>query len=92
MTKFGQAKIDAAKTSGCWEIDPRPGIIMDVPLELSTALKRNRSAKAFFDDSAPSYQKQFIGWIVTAKRPETRAKRVKESLALLSRSEKLGLK
>jgi hypothetical protein len=33
-----------------------------------------------------------FGWIVTAKRPETRLKRVKDSLALLDNGEKLGLK
>ncbi|HLX69271.1 MAG TPA: YdeI/OmpD-associated family protein [Verrucomicrobiae bacterium] len=40
----------------------------------------------------PSYQKHFVGWIVTARRPETRAKRVKEAVGLLAKGEKLWLK
>ena len=32
-------------------------------------------------------EKHYIGWIITAKRPETRAKRLAESLALLGRGE-----
>ncbi len=92
MTKFGQAKVDAAKESGRWMIDPRPVIKMDVPRELSEALSRNRNARAFFEKLAPTYQKHFIGWIITAKRPETRTKRIRESVALLARGEKLGLK
>ena len=92
MTEFGLAKIEAAKRSEHWEVDPRPIITMDIPQELSEALARNRKAKDFFESLAPSYQKQFIGWIVTAKRPETKAQRLKESLALLARREKLGLR
>jgi uncharacterized protein YdeI (YjbR/CyaY-like superfamily) len=41
---------------------------------------------------APTCQKQFIGWIVTTKRPETRAKRIEESLAPLATGERLELK
>lgn len=92
MTEFGQAKIDAAKRSGRWERDPRPVIDTDVPRDLSRALVRNRNAKEFFEQLAPTYRKHFIGWINAAKRPETRAKRIRESLTLLARGEKLGLR
>ena len=92
MTEFGLAKIEAAKQSGSWAGDPRPVISMTIPKEVSEALARNRRARAFFERLAPTYRKQFIGWIVTAKRPETRAKRLEETLALLTKGEKLGLK
>ncbi len=92
MTEFGLAKIEAAKRSGNWEPDPRPMINMDIPQELSEALSRNRKAKEFFEGLAPTYRKHFVGWIITAKRPETRAKRLNETLVLLARGEKLGLK
>lgn len=92
MTAFGLAKIKAAKRSGNWEKDPRPPIHSDIPRNLANALGRNRKAQEFFAKLAPTYRKHFIGWIVTAKKPETRAKRLKESLALLAKGEKLGLK
>jgi uncharacterized protein YdeI (YjbR/CyaY-like superfamily) len=92
MTEFGQAKVDAAKGSGRWAMDPRPAINMDVPRELSVALDRNLDARDFFEKLASTYRKHYIGWIVTAKRPETRAKRIRESVALLARGKKLGLK
>ena len=92
MTGFGLAKVEAAKRSGIWEIDPRPVITTDIPQELAEALAGNRKAKDFFEELAPTHQKHFIGWIVTAKREETRAKRLQESLALLASGEKLGLK
>ncbi len=92
MTEFGLAKVEAARRSGIWEIDPRPLTSPVVPKDLSEALARNGKARHFFESLAPTYQKHFIGWIVTAKRPETRAKRIKESVALLASGQKLGLK
>lgn len=92
MTPFGLVKVEAAKRSGRWDEDPRPLISLDLPTELSEILTRNKRAKDFFERLAPTYQKQFIGWIVTAKRPETKATRLRESLALLARGAKLGLK
>jgi len=92
MTEFGLAKVEAAKKLANWESVPRPSINTDLPRDLSEALARNRKAKDFFDTLAPTYRKHFIGWIVTAKRPETRAKRLRESVALLAKGKKLGLK
>ncbi len=92
MTEFGLAKVEAAKKSGQWELDPTPTIQLEVPQGLADALARNKRARDFFESLAPTYQKQFIGWIVTAKRPETKAKRIKESAALLAKAKKLGLR
>lgn len=92
MTEFGLAKIEAARNSANWESNPRPRLNTDMPQDLSLALARNRKARDFFDTLAPTYRKHFIGWIVTAKRPETRAKRLRESLVLLASRQKLGLK
>jgi uncharacterized protein YdeI (YjbR/CyaY-like superfamily) len=92
LTEFGQLKVDAAKGSGRWAIDSRLVINMDVPRELSEALDRNQNARDFFEKLAPTYRKHFIGWIITAKRPETRAKRIRESVAFLARGERLGRK
>ena len=63
-----------------------------MPEDFAKALARDRNAKEFFEKLALTYQKQFIGWIVTAKLPDTRAKRIKESMALLGTGQKLGLK
>ncbi|MCH8873288.1 YdeI/OmpD-associated family protein, partial [candidate division KSB1 bacterium] len=75
-----------------WDKSPRPDISFEIPEEFECALQQNRKAQEFFQQLAPSYQKQYIGWIVVAKRPETREKRIKESIALLKKGEKLGMK
>jgi uncharacterized protein YdeI (YjbR/CyaY-like superfamily) len=63
-----------------------------LPAELEKALRANAKAWKFFQTLAPSHQRHFAGWIHLAKRPETREKRVRESVALLAAGKKLGLK
>ncbi len=92
MTESGIAKVEEAKKSGLWDQPDRPQISLDIPRELESALAKNIKAKKFFDQLAPSYQKQFIGWIAAAKRRETRERRLRESIALLEQGEKLGMK
>jgi uncharacterized protein YdeI (YjbR/CyaY-like superfamily) len=70
---------------------PRPEI-PDLPAYIATAFKRNPKAWSFFRALAPSYRRHFVGWIHTAKRPETREKRIQDSIALLAAGKKLGLK
>jgi uncharacterized protein YdeI (YjbR/CyaY-like superfamily) len=92
MTKFGLAKVQQAKQDGLWNKPDRLSVAFDIPEEFAHALKQNKKAQEFFDQLASTFQKQYIGWITLAKRKETRAKRTKESIALLSRGAKLGLK
>ena len=92
MTKIGLAKIEVAKKSGLWDKDDRPQISLDVPPEFAKALARNKKAKENFDKLAPTYRKHYIGWISVAKRPETKKRRIEESIALLEKGQKLGMK
>jgi uncharacterized protein YdeI (YjbR/CyaY-like superfamily) len=52
------------------------------------AAKQNQSAAAGFRKLAPSCQREYLVWLSTAKRPETRARRLKETLAALRRGRK----
>ncbi len=92
MTEFGLARIAEARQSGLWYKSPRPNISFEIPEEFDRALQQNKKAQQFFEQLAPSYQRQYIGWITVAKRLETKEKRIKESVALLERGEKLGMK
>ena len=92
MTEHGLAIIEAAKKSGLWERNPTAAINFDMPKEFVDAMKKNKKAKDFFDQLAPTYQKHYIAWVTTAKRPETRDKRIRESITLLEQGKKLGLK
>jgi uncharacterized protein YdeI (YjbR/CyaY-like superfamily) len=92
MTKVGLAKIETAKTTGFWDKDDRPQLSLDVPLEFAKALACNQKAKENFDKLAPTYRKYYIAWISVAKRPDTRKRRIEESITLLEKGQKLGLK
>jgi uncharacterized protein YdeI (YjbR/CyaY-like superfamily) len=92
MTESGMALVEAAKAAGLWDEPDRQGLSFDMPVELERALKKNRSARKFFEQLAPSYRKQFVGWIATAKRRDTRERRVREAVALLAQGRKLGMK
>jgi len=92
MAEVGLAKIKAAKKTGLWDKDPRPQISLDIPPEFAKALARNKKAKENFDNLASSYRKYYIGWITVAKRPETKQRRIAESITLLEKGKKLGLK
>ena len=92
MTEHGLAKIEAAKESGLWDQNNRPEVSLEMPDELGKALVKNKKAKSFFDQLAPSYQKQYILWVQVAQRQETKEKRVRESIHLLEQGKKLGLR
>lgn len=92
MTDPGLAKIEAAKKTGLWEQTSRPNISLDMPLEFARALDKNKKAKENFEKLAPSYRKYYIGWIQTAKRDETKEKRIRGSIQLLAKGKRLGLK
>lgn len=70
---------------------PRP-TVPELPDYIARALKANAKAWTFFRELAPTHRRHFVVWIHTAKRPETRERRIRESLALLAAGKKLGLK
>jgi uncharacterized protein YdeI (YjbR/CyaY-like superfamily) len=92
LTEAGIMKVRDAKESGLWNKSDRPQIPLNALEELECALTKNKKAKNFFDQLAPSYQKRFVGWISAAKKQETKKRRLRESIALLEQGEKLGMK
>jgi uncharacterized protein YdeI (YjbR/CyaY-like superfamily) len=93
MTEHGMALVEAAKQSGNWDNPVRPPkLSFDLPPEFKKALDENKKAKEYFEGLAKTYKKQYIGWISTAKRAETKEKRIRESIKLLEKGQKLGLR
>ena len=56
-----------------------------MPQDLADALAESVLAQKYYDSLAPSYQKQYLWWLKSAKRPQTRQKRV---LAIVDRCER----
>jgi hypothetical protein len=57
---------------------------VEVPPELTTALKRNREAKAVWDGLSFSHRREYVSYIVEAKKEETRARRVERTIQALT--------
>ena len=69
----------------------RPSI-PELPRYIAKAFKSHPGAWRHFQALAPTYRRNFVVWIHTAKRSETRERRIRESIGLLSAGRKLGLK
>jgi uncharacterized protein YdeI (YjbR/CyaY-like superfamily) len=63
-----------------------------LPAYVEEALKADARAWQSFERLAPSYRQSYIGWIDSAKKDETKAKRLAEAIRLLAAGKKLGLK
>ena len=70
---------------------PRPEI-PEMPAYFAAAMKANPRARAFFLTLPRTERRHFVVWVHLAKRPETREKRLRESIRLLTAEQKLGLK
>jgi hypothetical protein len=66
------------------ERDPEPLPTDRVPDELARALRKNKTAAGAFDALAPSHKREYVGFVIEAKRPETRARRVEKTIAALA--------
>jgi len=79
MTPAGQALVDEAKRRGTWDEAPS-GRLEVTPPDLGAALAAEPAAAARWRAWAPSHRRQYIYWVLDAKRPETRARRVAETV------------
>lgn len=77
MAGAGLLTIEIAKKNGSWTIlDEVEELI--VPTDLDEAFSKEESSKEYYLSLSKSTQKMLLAWIVLAKRPETRQKRIVE--------------
>lgn len=65
---------------------PRP--LPPMPPKLEAALRKNKAARVFFDSLKPTYQREYLIWVGTAKRPETQQRRLEETVTALAAGRK----
>lgn len=87
MAPAGAAAIAVARENGAWTRldDVEEGI---VPPDLEAAFDQRPGAREHFDAFPRSARRGILEWIVQAKRPETRARRVLETATLAQRGER----
>ena len=79
MTSAGLEKIEAAKKDGSWTSAPA---LRTRPRNLAKAFSKQKKGLKFFEAFPPSVKKIILHWIESAKRKETRANRIEETVTL----------
>ncbi len=81
---------DGVKAPAARKSAPKPP--PEAPADLVAALKKNRAAKAAYDAFPPSCKREYIEWIVEAKREETRAKRLAQAVEWMAEGKRRNWK
>jgi uncharacterized protein YdeI (YjbR/CyaY-like superfamily) len=84
MKPAGLAQVDAAKQDGRWEAAYAPQSSQAIPEDFQQALEQNPKAHEFFNTLRGARRYSFLYRIQDAKRPETRARRIKEFVTMLA--------
>ena len=80
MNPSGLEKIEAAKQDGSWNtLDAIEALI--IPADLKQALEANETANRYFEAFSNSSKKNILFWIESAKRPETRLRRIEQTIS-----------
>ena len=88
MTKAGLEKFRGATPHRA----PANRAGLELPPELSAILQKSRRARDNFEGLPPSEKRLYVGWILDAKKEETRKRRLAEAVARLEQGLRLGLK
>jgi uncharacterized protein YdeI (YjbR/CyaY-like superfamily) len=88
LERLGDA-LERYERNGIAHTAPRADTLPD---ELQAMLRANARAWQGFERLPPSHRREYLGWVLEAKRDETRVRRVKELVAVLAAGKKLGMK
>ena len=69
---------------------PKPEL--EMPVDFEAALGENPAAREAFDSFPPSHRREYIEWIIDAKRDETRKRRIEKAVAQIAASKSLNWK
>lgn len=89
MRPAGLREVERAQGDGRWEQAYESQSRVTVPEDLARALAANQRARAFFATLDSTNRYAILYRIGTAKRPETRAKRIDAFVAMLSEHKKI---
>jgi len=87
MAPAGHESIATAKSNGSWSVldDVEE---LKIPRDLSSRFRLHPGSKAYFTGLSRSVKKAILQWLVLAKRPETREKRIDEIATLAAQKMK----
>jgi uncharacterized protein YdeI (YjbR/CyaY-like superfamily) len=71
---------------------PRLPMPARLPAYMQMALRDHPAARRYFEALAPEQRRRYVAWIESAKREDTKLRRLKEAIRLLASGKLLGLK
>lgn len=87
MMPAGLAKIEAARRDGSWSrLDAVEAL--EIPRDLAEAFSARPGAALHFDGFPRSVKRGILEWIATARKPETRARRIAETARLAEKNQR----
>lgn len=86
-TRRGAGVIAGEDVTLTIDIDDEP-VVIEIPDDLAQAFDESPKAKAFFEGLTPSQQKGFTTSVTSAKKPETRRRRLAKAVAALEDGQK----
>lgn len=89
MKEAGMQQVELAKADGRWQQVYDSPKHMDIPEDFLQQLSKNKKAKIFFEGLSKANLYAIAWRLQTAKKPETREKRLKELLVMMSEGKKL---
>jgi uncharacterized protein YdeI (YjbR/CyaY-like superfamily) len=89
MHRSGEEEVRKAKADGRWKVAYAGQATMKVPVDLEKALKANPAAQKTFQTLTSANRYSMLYRVDSAKRIETRARRIEEFVAMLARGETL---
>src|SRR5215469_1168276 len=87
MEPAGQREVDAARADGRWDTAYAGQRAIEVPADLAQALAANPEAAAFFATISSQNRYAILYRIGVVKRPETRARKIAQYVAMLAAHE-----
>jgi uncharacterized protein YdeI (YjbR/CyaY-like superfamily) len=87
MHPAGQAEVERAKTDGRWNAAYAGQASMEVPPDLAEALAAEPKAQAMFEALNSQNRYAVLYRVSTAKRADTRARKIEQFVAMLARGE-----
>jgi uncharacterized protein YdeI (YjbR/CyaY-like superfamily) len=87
MHPAGMAEVERAKADGRWEVAYAGQAGIEVPPDLAAALAAKPKAQKMFETLNKQNRYAVLYRVTTAKRAETRAKRIEQFVAMLARGE-----
>lgn len=90
--RFKKANAEAKKINFC-STNPAPGVdyknrTIKAPAELQQLFIKNKKAAGFFETLAFTHKREYVEWIISAKRDETKQKRLETTMEKLTAGKK----